>query len=194
MSVLASPEYVNAGSRVTWTGQLHTTLLYATIASTIQSVSSTLLNNNSLVVEKVDNNIGLSGSGSVTLYLRTDSDRGDGENDDGLTDILNNVNDAFRANGVTVEASALNNYQPANADGTGSSGPVNTGTAQTTVAQQNAAAAANAGPTSGVFGGISDWWNKTVTQVEAGSIGFVIGGVAVVGFIIYLSVRKAAPV
>jgi hypothetical protein len=187
MSVLATPEYVNAGSRVVWTGQFSNLALGLVLSSVIQAVGSALLNQYNLIIEKADNNIGLTGQGSVTLYLRTDIDRGDGESDDGLTDILRNVNDAFSQQHATPNASALSNYSPASQDGSGANGTINTGTPLDTVARQNQVAAITDG------GGISGWWNGLVSKAEYGSIGFVIGGLAVVGVIIYFSLKQAAP-
>lgn len=195
MSVLASPEYVNAGSRVTYTGQFDNILLYATITDVIQGVGSYLLNSYNLTVEKADNNISITGSGSVTLSLRTNIDRGDGETDDGLTDILNNVNDAFNKWNCTPTASGLNQYVPAAQDGSnGSSGAVNTGTPLTTVTQQAAVAAAAAtnpnNPSTSWWSSLTGGFSNTVSQIEAGSVGIVIGAVVVIGALVYLSIRE----
>lgn len=192
MSILQTPEYVNAGSRVVWTGQFNGVLLYGATNDVIQGVVSDLLNNYQLSVEKQDNNISLfSTDGAITLYLRTNIDRGDGETDDGLTDILNNVNDAFTRQHATPTTASLSQYTPASQDGSGASGAINTGTPLATVQQQQVAAAKTSSPSDW---SLSGWWDKTVAQVEAGSVGFIVGGVAVIGVIVYLSVRKAAPV
>lgn len=188
MSILATPEYVNAGSRVVWTGQFNGVMLYGATGDVIQGVVSELLNSYQLSVEKQDNNISLfSTDGSITLYLRTNIDRGNGETDDGLTDILNNVNDAFTHQHATPTTASLSQYTPANVDGGTASGAINTGTPLATVQQQQVAAAKTNSPNEW---SLSGWWDKTVAQVEAGSVGFIIGGLAVVGVIIFIAVHK----
>lgn len=185
MSVLASPEYVSEGSRVVWTGQFGSTATANTWALTssgmIQDVSAVLWNSYKLAVEKSDNGLswgGLSG-GSVTLYLRTDQDRGDGEVDDGLTDILNNVSDAFKQIGFPCVNCSINKYTPAD---NSSRGTVNTGTPLATVQQQTA----NDKPS-------PSWWDQFIGKVEAGSMGFILGGVAVVALIVVVVVKSEVP-
>lgn len=188
MSVLASPEYVNAGSRMTWTGQFggsQRALALGDVAGVIQAVTSTLFNTVQLTVEKVDQNISTFGSGSVTLYLRTNIDRGDGEQDDGLTDILANVRDAFAlANAAPLNGGVINNYTPADQNGNAATGAIQTGTPLITVKDQKIS------EPSGPGWSLSAWWDKTVGQVEAGGIGIIVGAVAVVGVLIYFSVRQ----
>lgn len=186
MSILASPEYVNAGSRVTWTGQFGSFLFSAGADPLIADVTARLKNNFNLCVESSSNNIsaGGLGTGSITLSVRTDIDRGDGETDDGLTDILNNINDTFRAVGDAPTASALNNYTAAPSNDS-SSGPqqavtISTGTQAQTVAQQNAAAPKSSS---------SSWWDSLTGNLAAGSMGFVIGGAAVVVVIIVILIK-----
>jgi len=182
MSVLASPEYVSEGSRVTWTGQFGSTATANTWALTssgmIQDVSAVLWNNYKLAVEKSENGMsyGGLGGGSITLYLRTDIDRGDGEVDDGLTDIMGNVADAFKQVGMPCINCSLNNYTPADSSGRGT---VNTGTPLKTVPQQTSENKPS-----------PSWWDDFVNKVEAGSIGFILGGVAVVGLIIIVVVKS----
>jgi hypothetical protein len=177
---------------MTWTGQFggsQRALALGDVAGVIQSVTANLMNNYNLTVEKVDQNIGILGSGSVTLYLRTNIDRGNGEDDDGLTDILANVRDAFtNANAAPQNGGVLNNYTPADQNGNAATGMVQTGTPLPTVKDQKVANPP--GTDTGWFSGLGVWWDKTVGEIEAGSIGLVVGAVAVVGILVYFSVRS----
>lgn len=194
MSILSSPEYVSSGSRMTWTGSFSGGKAFNEnsfempwdIGSVLATVTSNLANKYQLVIEKTENNIASIGfgGGSITLSLRTDIDRGDGETDDGLTDILNNVNDEFRALSCPFVTAVLNDYTPpANPQqsGGGAGATVNTGAPVKTVDQQNVAkpAASN-----------NHWYDSLLGKVEAGSVGFIIGSVAVVGLIIALMVHS----
>lgn len=170
-----------------WTGQFGPFINPSTsftqprmVDDVVQKVASTLSNNYSLAVEKSSDNVSWAGlgSGSVTLNLRTDVDRGDGEGDDGLTDILNNVSDAFRMLGYPPKNASINNYTPADNSGRGT---VNTGTPLKTAEQQAADKPAD---------NSKSWWDEFVNKVEAGSIGFVLGGVAVVALIIVVVVKS----
>lgn len=186
MSVLASPEYVNAGSRMVWTGQFGTFLFSKGPTDLIAAVAALLKNNYSLAVESSQNNIayGGLGNGSITLSLRTDIDRGDGETDDGLSDIGNNCADTFKSQGFSVSAWGITNYTPANSDGsTDNSQIVNTGAATKTVAQQNAENPSSSGIT---------WWDKLTGELAAGSVGLLVGGVLVVGLLLYVGLRPQA--
>jgi hypothetical protein len=186
MSVLASPEYVNAGSRVVWTGEF-SSLFWKNPADAIIAVSSYLLNNYNLVVEATAYHETYEGLGTsqITLHLKTNIDRGDGETDDGLTDILSNVNEAFTSvGGNKLVSSSLNNYSSAAADGSNSAGAtVNTGSPQPTVEQIKASVAATT-----ASGG--HWYDNLIGQVAAGSTGFIFGAVAVVGVLVYLTLRE----
>ncbi len=195
MSVLSSPEYVSSGSRMTWTGQFSSGRAFNEhfaapwdVGSIIAAVTSSLANKYQLVVEKsVDNisSIGF-GGGSITLSLRTDIDRGDGENDDGLTDILNNVNDEFRAESTPFTNAVINNYTPpADPQQTGGGAPksgttINTGVPLATVDQQDAAK-----PTASN----THWYDSFLGKLEAGSVGVLIGAAVVVGLVIAVVVH-----
>jgi hypothetical protein len=184
-----SPEYVNAGSLITWTGQFGSFLLSKGASDLIATVGAYLKNNYNLMVQSSSNNIsgyGL-GSGSITLYLMTAIDRGDGETDDGLTDILNNVNDAFSNSGDAVVSSALTSYTPASQDG---SVATSTTVANQSTAVQNAAAAALL-PAPSSSGSPTDWFSQLQSNLESGGIGLIIGAAAVVGLVIYISIPKA---
>lgn len=189
MSVLDSPEYVSAGSRMVWTGQFGGGVLPWSPDEISAAIKSSLANKYSLAVEKEVNNIpwlALS-TGSITLYLRTDIDRGDGETDDGLTDILHNVDDEFKAEHAPLVTSVLNSYTPpANPQqsGGGAGATVNTGAVLKTVDQQ---VATGAGP---INNPISSWWDGLVSKVEAGSVGFAVGAIAVVSLIIVIVVHS----
>lgn len=182
MSVLASPEYVSAGSRMVWTGQFPNFLMAAaeTPNDAINKVGAYLRNNYSLIVEKADNGIswGGAGGGSITLHLRTDIDRGDGESDDGLTDILGNVNNAFELVGDAPLSAVINSYTSA-----ATKESVNTNAPLPTVPeqqqQQKDIDISNA----------PNWFDQLTAKLEAGSIGIVIGAVAVVGILIYVTVK-----
>jgi len=190
MSVLASPEYVSSGSRMQWTGQFGSFLLSKGPTDLIASVTALLKNNYALAVERSSNNIdyGGLGSGSITLYLRTDQDRGDGETDDGLTDIGQNVNDSFQSQGFLPSAWGITNYVPASTDGsTSNSTVINTGAATQTVEQQTAASA-NTNATSG----LGSWWDNLTGKVEAASVGVVIGGAVAVGLLIFFMMKSEA--
>lgn len=189
MSVLASPEYVSAGSRMTWTGQFGSFMvpnsswvLPQSANDVIAAVASKLQNAFQLAVERSENNVsalGL-GSGSITLYLRTDSDRGNGETDDGLTDILTNVNDAFKQVGYDVVGSSIGSYTPAPAPNGAVQPTITTGTPLQTVTQQNANSPVSTG----------SWWDGLVSKVETGSVGFILGGVAVIVIILVVVVKS----
>lgn len=193
MSILQTAEYVSAGSRMQWTGQfpnLVDVIANRGPAGIVGFIASNLLNKYNLVVERYDNSLGTTGlaAGSITLYLRTDSDRGNGETDDGLSDILKNVDDEFANDGHVVSSSSLNNYTPAPSQDNTAPATINTGSPQQTAAQENAQRLANTG-TLGTGTGIGGWFTGIVGQVEAGSIGVVIGAVLVVGVLVYLTVK-----
>lgn len=185
MSVLQSAEYVSAGSRMVWTGQFPNFFMAAsqTPNDAIQMVAAYLRNNYQLVVEKADNGITWQGfgSGSITLHLRTDIDRGDGEQDDGLTDILGNVNQAFENFNNPVLAAVINSYTSA-----ATHDSVNTKAPLPTVPEQQRQ------EKDVTISSTPSWWDDLVTKVEAGSIGLVLGAGAVVAVIIYFSVKSAA--
>jgi hypothetical protein len=184
MSVLASPEYVSSGSRMTWTGGFGSFLFSKGPSDLISSVSALLKNNYALIIERYDSGIsaGGLGSGSMTLYLRTDQDRGDGETDDGLTDIGQNVRDTCASQGFPPSSWAIDNYQPANTDGSTSTQVIKTGTAQKTVEQNTAADKSTSSVTS--------WWDNLTGKLEAGSVGVLIGGAVVIGLILFLAVKQ----
>lgn len=130
MSVLGSPVMVPAGSRMTWVGQFGgwSSSDYSNFAGTdfgvgapvaIQAVQASLQNNYSLVVEKSS----YSQDGSITLSLRSDIQRGDGINDDGLTDIQGNVDNAFSLTNLPVASSGITNYTAAGSDSTTGTAP-----------------------------------------------------------------------
>lgn len=192
MSILATPEYVSSGSRMVWTGQFSGVPLSVGPSDLIAAVASTLANNYQLVVEKSDNNYSAltSSPTSITLYLRTDIDRGDGETDDGLTDILNNVNDAFKTNigalslyNPTLMSSSINSYTPAPTQDNPAPVMQTTGTPLQTTAQVVASQPAS-----------TNWWDSLTTKLEAGSVGFLVGGAVVVGLVIYMMVRPQVSV
>lgn len=187
MSVLASPEYVSEGSRMTWTGQFSSFLMMAseTPNDAVSKVAASLKNMYNLIVEKSENGISWlgAGGGSITLYLRSDMDRGDGEQDDGLSDILGNVNAAFDAINCPVITAVINDYTPAD------TGAIQkTGVPLATVTEQQRQDAAN-NPPSG-----NSWWDNITGKLEAGSIGIVIGGAAVVVVLIVLLTRPSVGV
>lgn len=191
MSVLASPEYVSAGSRMVWHGEFHNWLTSFSESPTqaIIDVQAYLKNNYSLIVERSVNNVGFgTGTGTIDLYLRTDIDRGDGETDDGLTDIQNNVNDAFSKQvGVPVLGSTITNYQSA-ATGPTTPPDMNPG--------NDSGGSDKKGCTSTdfAFDNLGCWWDDLTKKVEAGTIGFAIGAVVVIGVIVFLSVKSSATV
>jgi hypothetical protein len=187
MSVLDSPQYVSEGDQMVYSGQFGPFLFSKGPTQLVADVTATLQNTYHLAVQKYENSVsdyGL-GTGTITLHLESLIDRGDGEQDDGLTDILNNVNDAFRKDGYSPAGSAISQYTPAPTTDpvTGASipqAPIATNSPLPTAEQSNAAKTSN--PT-------DSWWSKLVGQVEAGSIGVVIGSAAVIGLLIYLSVK-----
>lgn len=194
MSVLATPEYVTAGSRMNWTGQFNSgsvtdwtaafkeAILFASPYDAVASISTQLKNNFSLIVESSDNGLNWdNSSGKITLHLRTDIDRGDGETDDGLSDIGGNVSDAFNAAGFPVDSWAITSYQRQASDG--STQKVSTGTSQTDVTQTPSGTSS-----------VSTWWDKVTGEVAAGSIGLVIGGAVVIGLLIFLAVKSEVTV
>jgi hypothetical protein len=157
-------------------------LFAPSINNVLTAVRNSLANSYQLAVENYNIQNNWNDTGTVTLNLRTDQDRGDGETDDGLTDIQGNVDNAFAAAGLPVLASGITSYSAATSDG-------KTGNPQATgVATPTAPPDGNTKP-----GGPS-WLDSLLGKVEAGSVGVVIGGAIVIGLLIYLSVRKAAPV
>jgi hypothetical protein len=175
MSVLSSPEYVEAGSRIVWTGQFPSFLVAAseTPNDAITRVGTYLRNNYNLIIERSDNGIswGGLGGGSITLYLRTDIDRGDGDSDDGLTDILGNVCQAFQNIGDPPITAVINSYTKP------SGTKQNTGTPLPPVSDTPRDSS-------------TSWWDQFVGKVEAGSLGFVIGSIAVVALIVVVAVKS----
>lgn len=190
MSILPSPEYVSSGSRVTYTGKFGSWLLSApeTPTDTIKKVGDYLRNNYQLILEKSTNGITwLSSGGSITLVFRTDIDRGDGEQDDGLSDILANVNEAFMTLGHDPINSVLNNYHPAPNPAQPSAAPsvIDTGAALPVVVPTPTNTTSSSDNS-----GIGEWFSGLFTKLEAGSIGFVFGAVAIIGVGVYLAVRE----
>jgi hypothetical protein len=168
-------------------------ITFASPYDAIAAVGAYLKNHYNLVIERSDNGTNWTGtSGSLTLYLRTDMDRGDGESDDGLTDIGGNVSDAFKVNGFPCLSWAINNYTANNGDGSTSTVQVNT--QSTTVSQDDAkkaAAAAQEKPFDLLsflgLGGVG-------TTFAAGGVGLLVGGVLAIGVIIFLMVQPKANV
>lgn len=189
MAVLATgAEYVAAGSRMTYSAQfpnLKDFLANLGPAGIVAKIGSNLKNKYNLDVEKFDNGVGISGftPGSITLYLRTNIDRGDGDTDDGLTDILGNVNDEFRLDGHEPTSSVINDYTPAPSDAQPTPTVVHSGAALPTVQtiQEQAAKNNPDGPS---------WWDQLTGKLEAGTVGFTIGAVVIVGLLIFVAVKQ----
>lgn len=175
--------YVPAGSRLTWTGNFGTLAFALGFSGIMQAVSAQLQNNYALVVESENDTLGLTGieGGSVTLHVLTNIDRGG--TSDGIEDIRGNISDTFAANNVSVQGSSITDYKLA-AGTNPISGDVVAATP--TTATGAPVPIPQATPSSNPFG---SWWDKFTTQAAAGSIGFIIGGVAVVGLLVYMAVK-----
>lgn len=104
---------------------------------------------------------------TITLNLYTSQDRNDS------ADILDNVNGLFAQYGSYPSASDITSITPpatapdsADSGDTGAPGPV------------------PATPSNTI-----DWWNNLKTELGAGSVGFVAGGLVVVGLLVFIAVK-----
>jgi len=191
MSVLSTgAEYVAAGSRMVWSGQFGSLFFSSAgamnlgISDVVSNLGAKLANQYNLHIEKFDNNLSWAGfgGGSITFHLRTDSDRGDGYLDDGLTDILGNVSDEFTKLGYTPTTAVINSYSPAPTDAQPSPNVIHTGAALPTVeTQQQQIAATEIG---------TNWWDSIFGKLEAGTAGFAVGAIAVVGLLVFLAIKS----
>lgn len=162
-----------AGTRCTWQGQwsLNTwQYLTASVVPTdaMSSASSYLETNAHMAVEAshVDKPgaAAIGGTYTVTLQVRTLIDRGD------LDDIRADIEHAFFVSSLQAlpDSSSVTNY-----------------TLPNSVTHPTGAPAANTAPDTPPG---SSWWDTFIAQLEGGSVGFIVGAVAVVGLIIYISV------
>jgi hypothetical protein len=193
--------FVPAGTRLTWIGQFDgNDFIWKGIATRVQDVAATLKNSYYIDIESSSDNYGLiySSSFNITLHLLTNMDRGNGS--DGLGDIKGNVRDAFINDGATPTGNAISSYTLPN------SSPHNIPGAPVAPAPGVFTPKPDPGSdTPGVPKQCSLWqrltgdtsqclvkadqftWDKLGTATTA----FVVGGIAVVGLIIFLTMREA---
>lgn len=177
--------FVPSGSRLSWAGDFSpTAFMSESSTDAIQFVGSQLRNKYNLIVERAHNGMGWGdfASGTITLDLRSDMDRGNGSN--GVEDIRGNVQDEFANAGNACNSSRI---------------------ISTTIAGQKQQTGApsdepdksgnpNSDSCSGVFdcltsGEFSSAWDNLTNQIEAGSIGLIIGAAVVIGVVVYISLK-----
>jgi hypothetical protein len=184
--------YVVAGSRLTWSGDFDSfAFISQTSGDTIQIVGSALSNKYNMLIERSANVGDWTGLGAktITLDLRTDMDR---NSDD---DIRSNVADEFAAAGSACSASRITSITPPGGQAQQTGAP----TAPPSTVNTGGGAGGGTAPkgctgfwdclSSGEF---SNAFGNITNSIEAGSIGFIVGGIAVVGLIIFLALKEPA--
>lgn len=180
---------VPSGSRLTWVGEFGPLSFWSeTSTDAIQNIGAKLKNKYNLIVEAANNATSFltQGQGTITLTLRTDIDRGNGS--DGREDIRGNVSDEFALEASAPIASRITVVtSPGQA-------PQGTG-APPAPSDPNAPNPANK-PCVSVWdcitsGNFSDAYDRATSGLEAGVTGFAIGGIVVVGLVLFLLVKGA---
>jgi hypothetical protein len=183
--------YVVAGSRLTWSGDFDTfAFITQTSGDGVQLVGSALSNKYNLLIERATN-VGFftdTGAKTITLDLRSDMDR---NSDD---DIRGNVADEWAAIGCACTASRIISITPPGGQSQKTGAP----TAPPGGGKDPTAPPPPPGqgkPCSGFWdcitsGEISSGFSQLSNQLEAGTIGLVVGGLAVVGLVIFLALRE----
>lgn len=173
--------YVVSGSRLTWSGDFGTlSFLTQSSGDTIQAVGAGLSNKYNLLIERANNVGDWSGlqARTITLDLRSDMDRSSDN------DIRGNIMDEFASAGAACIASRIISITPpgGQAQGTGAPGTPPGGNPASNVCV-GFWDCIGSGEFSAAFGNLTG-------QVEAGSVGFILGGVAIIGLILYLGMRE----
>ncbi len=163
--------YIVQGTRLTWVGDFAAgTFLSAFSVDAVNQAGAYLKNNYSLIIEDSHESnesiFGHLGAGTITLNLRTDIDRGD------LEDVRGNVMEAFSAIGINFASSRIIDYKSPGA-----------------IVKTNTGAEADNSQADSSNGSPLGWFDKLKMQIEAGSIGFVVGVVVIVGVGIYIAVK-----
>lgn len=192
--------FVPAGTRLTWIGQFDgNDFIWHGITSREQNVAAALKNSYYIDVESCSDNYGLiySHSFSITMHLLTNQDRGNGS--DGLEDIKGNVRDAFINDGATPTGSSIASYtlpdsSPHNVPGAPQPGPGGLFNPPATPDPSTPGTPAQCSLWQRLTGDTSQCLVKaddfTWSKLGAASTAFVVGGLAVVGLIIFLLARQ----
>ncbi len=168
--------YVYAGTRLTvvctW-NQTGILLWVSGVSDILAKVSADLQNLYQCRVERSNVQAPALAVGTITETITLDLYSAQDRNDS--SDLLSNVNDLFAQYGSAPDASDVTSITPpatapaANPGGsTGAPGPV---------------------PTSPSSSGVGTWWDKLKLEAGAGSIGFVVGGLVVVGLLVFIAVK-----
>jgi hypothetical protein len=180
--------YIVAGTRLSWSGDFaNFAFISQTSGDTIQIVGSALKNKYNLIVERSTNVGDWSGLGAktITLDLREDTDRNSEE------DIRGNVMGEFAAAGAPCTNSRIISITPPGGQATPTGAP---SAPPPTVAPPKGS---SGGGCVGFWdcisnGQVGDAFGNLAGQAEAGTLGFIVGGIAIVGLILYLGMRDAA--
>jgi hypothetical protein len=181
-----SSVYFPAGSRATWTGDWNTVGFFNSPVTQIHEVSSYLEANAHMAIESSSTTepsvFSTASDRTVTLKVRTLIDRND------VMDIDADIRHAFYVvMNQEPDASSIPIYTLAQNGSTANQTQQGTGAPN--------AADENAPPdTSGdnSDSGLTGWWNQFTGKLQAGSIGFVVGGLAVVGLLLVIAVKSEA--
>ncbi len=172
--------YFTAGSRCTWTGTWGDVGFFSDPSGSIPQVTAYLEANCNMAIEASSVNQPITlitkTATTITLKIRTLIDRND------VNDVSADIQNAFNTQvNLPPDSAAIQDYTLAQ----------NGSTANQTK-QQTGAPDPNAGNTGDDTNptGLALWWKNTVASVEAGSVGFIIGGAVVIGLLVFIAVRS----
>ena len=161
--------YVYAGSRLVYVANWNQTGLIVWtygVSDVLAQVANDLSNQYQLRVERSDVKAPSVAVGSltetITLYLYSGIDRND------VTDIIGNVDDAFARYGSRPDSSGVTTITPPSGtpQGTGAPGPAPQPSDTT-----------------------PSWWSSLTSSLEAGSVGFILGGLVIAAVVIAVIVK-----
>lgn len=170
--------YVYAGTRLTavltW-NETGVVLWTSGVSDIIAKVAADLQNIYSCRVERSAVQAPAIALGSITETITLDLYTSQDRNDSG--DILSNLNDLFAQYGSYPDSADITKITPP------SNAPAQPG------GSTGAPGPTPPAPGSDPLG----WWEQLKTEAAAGSVGFVVGAVLVVGLLVYISVRAEVP-
>lgn len=179
-----SPDYVLAGTRCTYVANWNETgvLVWTSgVQDLLGQISAALQNQYQLKVESSQVQAPAVAVGSltetITLKLYSGQDR------NSINDIQGNVDDLFAQLAARPDSSAISSVTPPGGSAQNTGAPAAPG-------QPGSSPSLGGNDQSSGGGAFSSWWDKLTTQVEAGSIGLVVGAAAVIGLIVFLAVRN----
>jgi len=167
--------YVYAGTRLTVVCTWNETglILWSSgVADVLAKVAADLQNIYNLRIEKSNVQAPAVAVGSITEVITLNLYTGQDRNDDG--DILSNVNDLFAQYGSYPSASDITAIHPP------PTAPQGTASGDT--------GAPGPAPQGNNASGLS-WWDTFKLEAGAGSVGFVVGGLVVVGLLVFIAVK-----